>query len=321
MFRARSIMCRWLAWGSALLLLAGFSRAADKKVLLIDSYNTGYAWSDDIIAAASKTLAGNADLKIVHMDSKKNSAEDQKIAAAQSIKSQIDDYKPDVLIACDDNACKYVIVPFYKNTSMPVVFCGINWDASKYGFPCSNVTGMLEVSVVRPLMAQLKKFAKGDRIVFLGDDNETNREEASMLQEKFNLKLDAKFVKTFEQWKAAYMDAQDNGDMLIFINYAGITDWHDAAAKQFVQDNTKIPSGSFHAFVAPFVLVTYAKLGSEQGSYAAATALKILDGASPKDFPIVGNATGKFYINSTLAQKLGVSFSPETMKVASVVGD
>jgi ABC-type uncharacterized transport system substrate-binding protein len=307
MFSAGSMRSGWFAWGTALLLMmTSTARAADKKVLLIDSYNVGYAWSDDITAAAGKVLADKADLKIVHLDSKNNFGEDQKIAAAQKIKSEIDDYKPDVLIACDDNACKYVIVPYYKDTSMPVVFCGINWDASKYGFPCGNVTGMLEVSVVRPLMSQLKK---------------TNREEASMLQDKFNLKLDTKLVKTFEQWKAAYMDAQDNGDMLIFINYAGINGWDDAAAKQFVQSNAKIPSGSFHAFVAPFVLVTYAKLGSEQGAYAANTALKILDGASPKDFPIVGNSTGRFYINTELAKKLGVSFSPETMKVASIVGD
>jgi hypothetical protein len=32
-------------------------------------------------------------------------------------------------------------VPFFKNASLPFVFCGINWDSTEYGLPCENVTG------------------------------------------------------------------------------------------------------------------------------------------------------------------------------------
>jgi len=304
---------------TALLLVCASAAAAQKKILLIDSYNEGYEWSDAIIDSARQVLNGKTDLLITHMDTKRHGSEEEKIAAALKVKEQIKSYKPDLLIACDDNAAKYVIVPFYKDTAMPVVFCGINWDASIYGFPCNNVTGMLEVSVIHPLMAQMKKFAKGDRVVFIGNNNETNCKEAEMLKSHFNLNLDIKYVATFDEWKEAYLYAQNNGDMLIFINNAGISGWNDAEAKKFTLENAKIPSGSCHAFVSPFVLVTYAKLGSEQGTYAANTALRILDGVSPKEIPIVGNECGQFYVNLPIAQKLGIQFSPATMEVATLI--
>src|SRR5450432_2474029 len=108
---------------TALLLVCASAAAAQKKILLIDSYNEGYEWSDAIIDSARQVLNGKTDLLITHMDTKRHGSEEEKIAAALKVKEQIKSYKPDLLIACDDNAAKYVIVPFYKDTAMPVVFC------------------------------------------------------------------------------------------------------------------------------------------------------------------------------------------------------
>jgi hypothetical protein len=64
-----------------------------------------------------------------------------------------------------------------KDKALPVVFCGINWDATAYGFPCSNITGMLEVSPANSLLEYLKKYAKGTTIGAIGPDNETYLKE------------------------------------------------------------------------------------------------------------------------------------------------
>ena len=45
-------------------------------------------------------------------------------------KAEIDAFKPDVVIAADDNASKYLIEPYFKDAALPFVFCGVNWDAS-----------------------------------------------------------------------------------------------------------------------------------------------------------------------------------------------
>ena len=60
---------------------------AGKKILFIDSYHAGYDWSDGIIDGVQTVLKGTgADLKIVHMDTKRNPAEPAKQQAAKKVK-------------------------------------------------------------------------------------------------------------------------------------------------------------------------------------------------------------------------------------------
>jgi ABC-type uncharacterized transport system substrate-binding protein len=305
-----------------MILVCGTVGWAKKKVLIIDSYHVGYPWSDGIVQGAEKVLGDKVEVKVVHMDTKRNPAEAAKKAAGEKVKQDIEAWKPDAVIAADDNSAQYVIVPFYKDKDLPFVFCGINWDASIYGFPCKNVTGMCEVSLINPLLDNLKKFAKGKRIGFLGADNETNHKEAEYLNKMFNVEFSAqKFVKTFDEWKTAYKELQDKADILFFINYAGITGWNDADAKKFILENTKIPGGSSFDFMAPYVLITYAKLAEEQGEWSAGAVLKILEGKSPRDIPVTTNKKGQLYVNMPLAGKLGVKFPLDTLKAAKIVKD
>jgi ABC-type uncharacterized transport system substrate-binding protein len=290
-----------------------------KKVIFIDSYHAVYAWSDGITEGIKKVLGDKYDLKIVRMDTKNNTSEDFKRQAGEKAKQAIEAFKPDVVIAADDNASKYVIVPYYKDKDLPFVFCGLNWDASVYGFPTKNVTGMVEVSMVTPLKDAMSKFAKGQRVGFLGADNETDHKEAEMITKKFNLPLTSKFAKTFDEWKAAYKELQSQADMLLIINNAGIAGWNDAEAKKFVLENTKIPSGTVHDHVAPFVLIGYTKLAPEQGEWAAQAAVKIMEGKSPNDIPVAENQKGQLFANVPLAQKMGVTFPLEMLKAAKVI--
>jgi ABC-type uncharacterized transport system substrate-binding protein len=303
------------------LLVFTSSAMADgkKKVLYIDSYHAGYAWSDGITEGIKKVLGDKYELKILRMDTKIHPGEDFKKKAGEKAKQEIEAFKPDVVIAADDNASQYVIVPYFKDKDLPFVFCGLNWDASRYGFPTKNVTGMLEVSMVTPLKDAMGKFAKGQRVGFLGADNETDHKESEMITKKFNLPLTSRFVKTFDEWKAAYKELQSQVDMLLIINNAGITGWNDAEAKKFVLENTKVPSGTVHDHVAPFVLIGYTKLATEQGEWAAQAAVKIMEGKSPKDIPVAENQKGQLFINVPLAQKMGVTFPLEMLKAAKVI--
>lgn len=316
-FRNMLKMC--VGVGIVVLLFSSTSLAAKKKVLFIDSYHMGYPWSDGEVQGAKNIIGDQYEFKVIHMDTKRNPSAEAQKKAGEAAKAEIDSWKPDVVIAADDNAAKLVIVPYFKDSDIPFVFCGINWDASSYGFPTKNVTGVLEVSVIKPVLDSLQKFAKGTRIGFIGNDNETDRKESDNLKKLGVQFSSVKFVKTFEEWKTEYSKLQDETDILIFINNAGISDWNDAEAIKFTRENTKIPSGSSHDFMAPFVLVVYAKIAEEQGELAAGIAINILEGKSVKDFPIISNVKGQMYINLAIANKLGVQFSLETLKKAKVI--
>ncbi len=306
-----------IAFGLAACLLA---LAGDKKkVLYVDSYHEGYSWGDGILEGVGSSLGGKVELKILRMDTKRNPSEEFKKAAGERAKAEIDAWKPDVVIAADDNATKYLLIPFLKDKELPCVFCGLNWDASAYGLPCSNITGMIEVGLVTPLLISLKKYAKGDRIGHLGKNNETDRKEGYYIAKNFELKLDEVYVDTFEQWKKEYLALQDRVDIIIFQNNAGIADWNDEEAKSFILENTRVPTGTLHDFMAPFVLVTYARSPQEQGEWAGYAALQILGGKKPSDIPVVENKKAKVYLNLPLANKLGVRFPFDLIKSAKII--
>jgi len=292
-----------------------------KKLLYIDSYHAGYPWSDGITKGITGTLKDTGvELKIIRMDTKRNKSTEFKKEAALKAKTAIEEFKPDVVIASDDNASKYLIMPYYRDAGLPFVFCGLNWDASAYGYPYRNVTGMVEVSLFPGLHGNLKRYAKGNRIGFLAEDNLTDRKEFKFQQKMFNVKFHAvHFVSTFQEWKDAFKKFQEEVDMLILENNASIIGWDDTLAEDFVLKHVKIPTGTPNAWMMPVTLIGLIKIPEEQGQWAAQTALKILNGTPPSEISMTQNRKGKLFINVKIGNKLGVTFPRAAFKYGEVI--
>jgi len=235
------------------------------------------------------------------------------------MKAVIEDFKPDVVIASDDNASKFLIVPYYKEGYLPFVFCGLNWDASGYGFPASNVTGMLEVTPVPQLLEQLKPFAKGNKIGFLAPDILTARKEAANYDKVFGMRITEYYAKDFEDWKKGFEQLQDSVDILLIDSDGGLYNDKSAEMQAFVESNIRIPTGSCYDFMASYALLSFAKVAEEQGFWAANTALKILDGTSPTDIPLAQNEKGKLIVNVRIAKALGADIPYEIIELADQV--
>ncbi len=279
---------------------------AGKRVLYIDSYHQGYAWSDGIENGVRKGLEGTGvELKVFRMDTKRNGSDEFKKEAGLKAKAFIEQFKPDVVIAADDNASQHVIVPFYKDGNLPFVFCGVNWEANAYGFPCKNVTGMLEVSPAKELLEQLKPYAKGSRLGIIGLDNETNRKELASYRKILGLQFSEYLNKDFDDWKKGYLELQDKCDIIIIESDGGLYNNRMEELKNFVLTNTKVPTGTCYDFLAPLAFMAFSKLAEEQGTWSANTALKILDGTSPGAIPLAKNKEGALIINTKLAKTIG----------------
>ena len=291
-----------------------------KKILYIDSYHEGYAWSDGITQGVENALKDSAaTLKIIRMDTKRNANEDFKKEAAQKAKTVIEDYQPDVVIASDDNASKYLIAPFFIGKATPFIFCGVNWDAGGYGFPASNVTGMLEVTPVPQLINELKPFAKGDRIGFLAPDMLTAKKEAENYKRVFGMELTEYYASDYDDWKKGFKELQKQVDILIVDSDGGLYNNQRADMQSFVNANTTIPTGSAYDFMAHCTLFTFAKVAEEQGFWAAKAALKILDGTSPSQIPLEKNKEGKLIINMQIAQAMNANIPFEIIQAADLV--
>jgi hypothetical protein len=293
----------------------------DKKILWINSYHEGYPWSDGIEAGLHEVLDGTGvELKIVQMDTKRNLDEAFGQSAGMKAKAEIEAFQPDVVIASDDNAQKYLIVPYLKGTQVPVIFNGVNWDASAYGFPTSNVTGMIEVELPDQLVDLLKAHAEGDRIGYLTIDTETERKVVDTYNQRFfDGQMQPYWVTTQDEFKTAFLAAQQEVDILFMGNNAGSDTWDEEGMKEFVLRNTTVPTGSINDWMAPYTLLTLAKSAKEQGVWSAQAALQIFDGTPVSEIPVVENKKGEMIVNLELADKLGVVFAPSLLKNALIL--
>lgn len=306
-FRKTLSIAAMLAFTAAAGQAGAAGKYDGKKVLFVDSYHEGYAWSDSTLAGVQSVIdSSGAELRIVRMDTKRKKTDDDKLAAAEMVKRTIEEFKPDVVIASDDNASKFVIKPYFVGSSTPFVFCGVNWDASGYGFPASNVTGMVEVAAVDELFNFLGKLTDGKRIGYIAAKVLTTEKELKNIEKTFGMKFsEVRYADTASEWQAQFKELQGKVDILLVGNAAGADGWDDDAMARFVEQNGKVISGAIHGHMKRFALVGYTKLGEEQGEWAAKTALRILDGTSPSAIPIARNTQGRLIVNARVAEALG----------------
>lgn len=300
------------------------------RVFYVNSYHRGYPWSDGIERAIVQglhadidqpTVAGKIELAGFAMDSKRKSGIKQIEAAAQQAYERIKRFNPEVVIVSDDNAVKYLVVPYLLKSRIPVVFCGLNWDSSKYHLPPEQVTGMVEVQLIDQLFKSLRPFAKGDRVAFLKGDDYSARVEAEAFTRNFGLSLDTRLVKSFDDWCQEYVKLQQESDLLLLGNPVSIPDWNAEEARQLIMKNTRIPSGSWDAWMNRYSLATFATSPEEQGSWAANTTLRILQGTPVADIPQVRNRQAKIYLNMPLAKRLDIRFPMTLIENAVLVGE
>ena len=315
-------MVRTFVFAAAATLMS-LASAQAANIVFIDSYHAEYAWSAGITRGVEQGVAGSGHTLHIHrMDTKRNTSEDFKKQAAKKAYDFIKEKKADVVIACDDNASQYLIAPYLNKEGIPAVFCGVNWDASGYGFPTPTVTGMIEVSAVDELLELLKPHAKGDRVRFLGPDVTSARKAIDNMIKvfggEFNF-VESIYVSHMSEFEEKYKAAQDGADIVIFEANAGIKDWDDAKAEEIILANTTVPTGGMHGFMTPFVMMSFAKVPEEQGLFAADAAIKILNGTKVSDIPIARNKEGALMINAKIATALGVELPAELVSMAEKV--
>ncbi len=304
-----------------------------KKLFFINSYHQGFSWSDDIETGLAKALdirinpdrsldmsQARVDLKIFRMDTKRNPSESFIKGAALKAKEMIDAWQPDILVAGDDGAVKYVIAPYYVNSDLNVVFCGLNGKVSEYGISAPNITGMVESAPYDQTLILLQKFAKGNRVAVIGSDAYCNRKEFAKPERKQILQDgEMRLVNNYESWKTAYLELQDKADMLVLLDLEGIKNWNSQTVRQFILENTKIVTGAFFDCEIQYALMGWTAIAEEHGWWSGKTALKILNGACPADIPITINRHSKLYLNLELADRLGIKFPVDLMEQANFI--
>ena len=281
-----------------------------KKCFYIASYHSGYKWQDEIDAAIFSTLSGKCKLQSFYMDSKRNNSPEDITKKTMEAHKLIQKWQPDIIIATDDNASKYLIQPYYKDSSIPVVFCGINWTAQEYGYPFTNTTGMIETFPIPHLIKVMKiidpEISKGVSLYPAKLSSIKNAKRAKEIFNSQNIDINNIEIYTMKDFKREYIKAQ-SADFIYLNNPTTIDNWDHNEATEIINEYSKTLTVTTTDWVMPYSMLGITNSPEEHGEYAAQTALKILEGIQPNMIPIINNRKRNTFINSKLLQIAGIT--------------
>ena len=302
----------------------------EKKVLLVHSYHTGYPWVDAITQGVKRAFAGShAHLEIFYMDTKRRTSEAWKRQSGQNARQIVEEWRPDVVITSDDNAQQYFAKDYAGRQTPQVVFCGVNASPQKYGYPASNVTGILEVPHFAASLDHLRKFVPdAKRIAIVTDDSPTSAGAlAFMKRQPTSCELvSCETPTTFKQWQNAIRRCQDSADAIAVYMYHTVKRAGQAESMEpkevmaWTVANSRIPIvGLFIFTVDDGALCGFLESGVEHGFRAGQMALELLGGKSAADVPLVTALEGQSMLNMATARKFGISVPGEALRATDIV--
>jgi ABC-type uncharacterized transport system substrate-binding protein len=329
---------RLLSLGPLLLLAISLflchpARAQSDKILVVHSYHEGQKEHVvEMTRGIEEALQGvDCRLRFFHMDTKRHTDEQWKRAAGEKAKTILAAYRPEVVIAMDDNAQKYFAKDYAGRQGPPwFVFSGVNKEPQEYGYPAANVTGVLErPNVGESIQLLLKVQPQVKNILIMADKSETTDPLIAYCK---TLHLPVTVV-AYEQplalaeWTGAldrYRDRIDAVGLYVLrtINRSA-TDSTKVPEQELVHllnERYRLPTvGFFDSAAESGVLCGVSVSMREQGVAAGRIAKEILAGKRPKDFQMRPTEQGRIQLNLRTAEFLGIQIPYSIIKRAEVV--
>ncbi len=239
------------------------------------SYEKINPWCTEIKEGIDSVFANTCEPTYFYMDTKVN-------LAGGSLKAE-DAYalfrklKPDGVITVDDNAQSMFVLPYLKDkVKTPVMFCGVNAEAKKYGYPATNVSGILERGHIRESVAFAKQLSPSIKTIgFLAKDSPSGRALLRQVERESDTYLAkvalARLVKTVKELVNMGEELKEQCDAIFMDSMEGILDGQGNPLdnKDITRILTKISGkpiiGANQYHVEQGALCAVVKTGQEQG--------------------------------------------------------
>ena len=293
--------------------------SADSKVLVVMSYEENNPWSAEIRKGIDSILSGSSEITYFYMDTKINfESGPTKAEEAYALFQLI---KPDGVITADDNAQKMFVLPFLKQHSeTPVMFCGVNAEPERYGYPAPNVSGILERGHIRESIALAKQLHPSLRsVAFIAKESPSGRALSRQVESESDSYLVESTVHLVTSLDDLYILDEllrDKSTAIYIDSIEGIKDKNGVplSNKEILShlseryDNPIIGANQYHVELGALCAVV--KTGEEQGRTAAEMLQKAMQGTPVDEIPIARNYQGQRIINVTKIKELGLQVRP-----------
>ncbi len=315
------------------LITVGLSFAADvelrPEVLVVMSYHESYPWCREIKVEIDRILSGSYQIHYFYLNTKNEYEQgEHKAREAFDLFQQI---KPAGVIAVDDNAQSMFVVPYLKDkVKTPVMFCGVNDIPEKYGYPATNVSGILERSHIAETIAYAQQLVPTLKTVcFMGKNSPSIwaiREIVLAEHDNYSAEfIDFKMPITKGDVLSMVEELKPSCDMLFMETMGGIIDsdgrpMGEREATSLVAATFAKPLiGSNLYSIRHGALCAVVKTGQEQGVTAARMLLRAMQETPLDQIPIEVNKYGKRYINVTVMKRMGIKIKPILLQGAELI--
>jgi len=308
----------------------GSRRRTESRVLLVHSYHSEDPWVAAVTRGVRMATSRSAvDLQVFYMDTKLHPDSAFGRQAGLAARKVMNQWMPAVVIAVDDNAQEYFAKDFAERDDIQFVFCGVHAAPETYGYPASNITGVLERPHLGASLDLLRRMApSAERVALLSDSSPASRRALTWMRAQetaFEIVL-CETPATFEQWQASVHRAQAQADVLVVYRYdslhrEGGPDVMEASAVMvWTAATSMIPIvGLMDSAIDDGAACGQIESGVQQGLHAGRIALEILSGTPAGQIPIVPASPGPSMVNLTAARKHGIRVPPQVLREIDIV--
>ncbi len=284
---------RWLS--VAFLGLAGlffvYKSLERPRILVLHSYYTDFSWVRDINVGIERALQDRPyNVRYHYMDTKRHPSDAFKKLAGRSARRMIREWRPNVVIALDDNAQLHTMRHFVDDPEIAILYAGVNGKLSSYGFDDGlNVTGIAESIPWQAALDQLKALLpSGSRLLHLSDLSESSHAVHDSIMEfdwsPFEF-VGSYEIERFDEWQRRVLEAKGQVDCLLITHYHTIKEPGDsdkvlkpAGIIEWTEANTDIPTVGFWGFfVEDGGMMAVGLSPFEQGEEPAKIAVEIIE--------------------------------------------
>jgi len=286
---------------SVFIPVANAQEEQTKRVLVLNSYNKGFAQTDAIVNGVESVLKpeeNDIELRIEYMDSKSTKYDSPyKEKLYELYKYKYGNQTFDLIISSDDNAFNF-LREYHQDIfpGTPVVFCSVNNLEAPALIDPEEFTGLIELqSIKETLDLGLKLHPETKQIVFIVDNTPTGEYLWGQIQENFKYYEDVRMTRLDESLSLEQIENEVNklsdDTIVLFGTYN-----HDKSGRYYsfgeaaarVSRASARPMYGYSVQVLPYGIVGGKLFGGfYHGQVAAEMAQRILMGEKVQDIPVL----------------------------------
>ncbi len=291
-----------------------------QEVLLLNSYHQGLQWTDNVVDGVQAFFSEKhhpVALQIEYLDTKRIDDPAYFDIVFNLFQHKFRQRAFDVIIASDDHAFSFLRArgqDLFGNT--PVVFCGVNYFTPAMLGPHRNFTGVIEAFDVRRTLALMARLQGGlERIVVVNDQTKTGQANRKILDAaiaKFEAPIAFEFVSDVDMADLQkQIQALPPSAAVLLMSFT-----RDKSGQVFSYDesialvagNCPVPIyGVWDFFLGRGIVGGMLTSGFHQGYTAAGLALKILEGRSVAEIPVVTDSPNRWMFDHAQLTRFGLS--------------